>query len=526
MQINFEHHIAKYNHMKILTANYKEITICLFTFFILFIFPGTVPAPHFDELWFLFKTKNLFDAKISPPLNGMNSYTGAIQIYLLFPILALFGFTIKTIRITNALINTSTLLFLIYTVKALHPNKKYHLLFGIITAAFPFFACMGRFAVEITSTNFLLTSAGFFFITTSFNTDKKFKRLYGFLSGLSFGLASYNHMLSILPFASFSLALLIFYRKFFFKNKILKFVLLGFILGFAPRIASLILIKKPITDNIFIPAAIIKDIPNLIKILIEMIDGKLIFLRFAGDTLIPLFPYFSSILIILLWLRFAFIKKRINKTDKVILTGFFIMIILLILITPRFSIRYFLIPMLFAPYLLARLASSLGENGGAILKKVSCILTAAVILLNIFYLTSNYFVSFLISGGKATTFRIGERLVETSAHFILADRLYKELINKKVKAIVADVAIIMPVLYHDIDEKLVGATDYLLQNPDPLLLKDPNIIFSEKSARIYYNPVDLPNTIYYKQNKKIVIYKRDRSFDPNFAVFLSEQIID
>jgi hypothetical protein len=384
---------------------------------------------------------------------------------------------------------------------------------------------MSRFAVEITSVNLLLSSAGFFFIIKAFNTRKESNRIYPFLSGLSFGLASYNHLLSILPVASFGPALLIFYGKNFFKNKILKFTLLGFILGFAPRIASLILTSELAINNMFMPAAILKDIPHLIQISIGMIDGNLIFLRFTGENLIPLLPYFSSTLAIFLWIRFALIKEKINKTDKIILTGSFIMIILLIIISPRFSIRYFLIPILFVPYLLTRLSYSLRERGNAALKKVSIILTSVVIALNIFYLTVNYFVSFIKSGGKTTEFQVGERLVETSAHFVLTDRLYKELINKQIKFIVGDAAIIMPVFYHDPDKKITGATPHLLENPSPLLLKDSNIIFSEKSAQIYYNPVDLPNSIYYKHNKKIVTYKRDFSFDPNFAVFVSQKII-
>ncbi len=211
--------------MKILTDNYKEIIICLFAFFILFIFPGTVPGVHFDELWVLFKAKNIFEGKTSPPLNGMNSYTGAIQIYLILPIVALFGFTAKTIKITNAFINTASIAFLIYAVKALHPNKKYHLLFGAATATLPFFVCMGRFAVEITAVNLLLTSAGFFFIIKAFNNPKTTKPILPFLSGLSFGLASYNHLISILPVASFGISLLIFYGKDLLKSRILKFTL-------------------------------------------------------------------------------------------------------------------------------------------------------------------------------------------------------------------------------------------------------------------------------------------------------------
>ncbi len=507
----------------IIKRNIGEILLCLCGFSILAIFPGSITGLHFDEAWTFFRCMSIAEGYHF--INGMNGYTGAIHQYLMFPFFTIFGYYTETIRIVSAVMNTFSLFFLIATVRIIHPGKKYHILFGLATITFPFYAIFARFSVELTSINFLLTTAGIFTITKAiFAIDEKKERFFSSMAGLCFGLAAYNHIISIVfPFA-LGISLIIFYRKKISENKrLIIFVLSSFIIGFLPRIISFFAIKEnsPLLLNYYTLIEAVKDMKHLPGILIEMLDGSLVFTRFTGENFLPVFPYFSYALLALLWIKSVFISIRLSRLDKTVLLCLLILIIITAVISPRFSLRYFLIPVLFAPYLLVMFASRFFESENTFLRCFAFAVIALVVILNTFYLTCNYFISFSLSGGKLYTFPIGTRLFEKSGHFIRTKKLYRELVSKGVKIIYGDISIISPLLVHDIKKRnLEIITEDVLKT---------NAVFVKKTAVIYHPPVNMSDIIYYRQrnvSEKLVSYKRDRSFDSRFAVFVLDKDFD
>ena len=119
----------------------------------------------------------------------------------------------------------------------------------------------------------------------------------------------------------------------------------------------------------------------------------------------------------------------------------------------------------------------------------------------------NYFSSFAITGGKLGVFPVGDRLMDTSNHFVSVEKLNEQLVREGVGKVVADEPIMMSLSY------------YSQRQAKP---------WGSKKAIVNYNgpttwagPVSTPPPVESFDEDGVHFVHRS-SFDPHFKVYIEE----
>jgi 4-amino-4-deoxy-L-arabinose transferase-like glycosyltransferase len=126
--------------------------------FLLLYRASSVTGLHPDEAWSFLRVEEI--ARGARPVQGMNSYTGPSFQYVLWPIFALFGATIRTLRITSAFFGLGTLGLWMWLLSFADPRRLVGLRQGLVLATLPAFVLFSRFATEITTLVPFLCSLG------------------------------------------------------------------------------------------------------------------------------------------------------------------------------------------------------------------------------------------------------------------------------------------------------------------------------------------------------------------------------
>lgn len=472
-------------------------------------FVNTLPGLNGDEAWVLLRVREI--AGGDRPTGGMSSYTGVLHAYLLWPLCRLFGYRVVVLRLFSATCNVAALMFLMRTIRRLYGGQQ-AIIAGLLVATAPAFVCFARFGVEITALTFLFAALGSWLVVRALASPGRQAPL-AVAAGLAFGLGAYNHVLAVtMPFA-IGVGCLVVYRGAFVRHPVTRWATLGVALGLVPR-ALQALAGVPGVERGFLVAGLRsswRDLPAVPRVLAGVLDGDLVYQRFVGGRVVPVLPYLVAALVVLAFLRLRPGTPRVAPRERALLVALGVLLLATVAITPRLSLRYFLLPALGGIVLLARL-----QRG-----RVVALVAAA----NLTYLGVDYFFAFARSGGALSHFSLGSRLVETSDHFVRTDRLWRELRARGVEAVLGDNFIVWPL---EVEARAEGAPVELYLGPPVAALPADARHLKKRTAVVFYaGPTfihggleDPPATDELLAGE--VRFRRQAGFDPHFLVYIAE----
>ncbi len=505
-----------------------EVLIVLCTATLLSIYPDKVTGLHYDEALTILKSW-MIDKGLRP-LNGMVPYIGAIFHYLMWPLFEVFGYKIEVMRLTSAAFNTLSVILAMILFKHFYPESKKHRYAGMLLCTLPAFVILTRFAAEIQALNLFLTLTGFLFIAKSVRLYSGKNPILGALvagaGGFFIGLVVYNHIIGITIPAALLLSTVIVYRFNPFKKLLVWFMGVGFSGGIGVRIYQFLFTEeiskwseKASESSLM---TLLMDLPNLPFILNDTLNGELLYQRHVGDVAFKVIPYITIATFLIIIFRLLLLRKTGFSDVEKLMTLFVLFVILfIILISSNFTPHYFLIPLYMYPLLLTAIATPLLNRMEGYAGRLGHVILTSVIVLNLFYLSINYFRTFLNTGGSLSIFNIGNRLSETSNGWVRFDRLYNELKERGVQMVVSDLSIVTPLKVYDLSSAKINTFVYRQLN-------DIQGLLTQKSAIIFYNSVNLvrkkevipPGDAMFIHGE--ITYERDNSYDPHFAVFVGE----
>ena len=253
-------------------------------------------------------------------------------------------------------------------------------------------------------------------------------------------------------------------------------------------------------------------------------DGDLVFLRFTGDNWLPVLPLATAALLgLAAWRGVLAARGRapLGRADRLLLVFLAAYLLMLLLASPALSLRYFSLLALLAPVALVWLAGPLMDRGPRSRLVVQLVL-CAVVLLNGLYLAGNYFFAFARSGGAPAVFALGQRLTETSNHFLRTDLLHRQLVQRGVRRVLATHFIVGPLRVHDREHGRLRFDE--LQPGEPVPEGGGG-----RTALVYYNGIMVRQGRRFDLRGEVVIEARDgrrfvRSplFSQNFLVYVQE----
>ncbi len=503
-----------------------DFCIIIISITLLTIYPDKVVGLHYDEALTILKSW-MIDRGLRP-LSGMAPYVGALYHYLMWPLFEIFGYKIEVMRLTSAVFNTLSVILAMILFKHFHPSGGMYRYAGLLLCTFPAFVMLSRFAAEIQALNLFLSLTGFLFMAKSvrvyYSGSLFFGIFFAFTGGFFIGLLTYNHIIGLTIPAALLLSSSIAYRFNPAKKPVIWMMGVGFSGGMGIRIYQLLF-----TDDIALWSekasegsfrAMISDIPNIPALLNNALNGVIFYQRHVGQITYNVIPYITIATLLIAAARIWSLRKnKLTDNEKMTILFPLFLIVFIMLIAANFAPHYFLIPLYLYPLLLVSLAVPLINNKNGFVRKTGHFILTSVIVLNLFYLTTNYFHTFIRTGGSLSVYNVGSRLSETSNSWVRFDRLYNELTAKGVNVIIGDLSIITPLKVYDLQSGRFKIHVYSQINN----LREST---KEKSALIFYNGVNLIRGEPVTPSEDTIIrigsmaYKRDPSYDDHFRVFI------
>jgi 4-amino-4-deoxy-L-arabinose transferase-like glycosyltransferase len=124
-------------------AHYREALVLALGSLLLFYRLGEIPGIHRDEAWIFFRVQEI--AAGSRPLDGMNSYTGPLHQYLLWPLFQLFGYRVEVLRGLSASLNLLLIVLAMGLARPLAPSPRWTAAVGLLLVTSPCFVLYSRF---------------------------------------------------------------------------------------------------------------------------------------------------------------------------------------------------------------------------------------------------------------------------------------------------------------------------------------------------------------------------------------------
>jgi 4-amino-4-deoxy-L-arabinose transferase-like glycosyltransferase len=481
--------------------------------FLLLYQASSVTGLHPDEAWNFLRVDEI--AHGARPVQGMNSYTGPGFQYVLWPIFALFGATISILRITSAFLGLGTLGLWMWLLSFADPRRPVGLRQGLLFATLPAFVLLSRFATEITTLVPFLCSLGLALFWRA-QMLERWPLAVG--AGLAFALAAYTHALAICFPAAVAIAYLVNTSKSDLRRKLPA---LGAMLGAFAAVflgfAVLRFFKDPTSggsrDALRGMASFIftkdcwMDLRNLPSILTRLLDGSLLYRRFVGELSIPVWPWMSALAVIAcggLWLTR---KEGSFRFGRFLLTLALVLPVATAMITPRYADRYFFFALLIVPAIIA-----IGLHGLAERFRIRPALVSGIVILvsagNALMIWENYFAAFSMTGGGLGVFPMGDRLMETSDHFVSVQKLSEQLVREGVGQIVADEPIMLSLSY------------YSRREARSLGLKRAVVTYNGPNT--WAGPVTTPPPVEsFEEQGRRFVHRPD--FDPHFKVYIEDE---
>jgi len=417
-----------------------EAALSLVALLMLLMGLGQIPGLHDDEAWIIHAVSELSQG--ARPLSGMNQYTGALHLYLLWPLMEAFGFRVEVLRAAAAVCGALCVLLCMLLYRVLRRDGR-SVWVGMLLVSSPSAVAFFRFGVEITTVVPLLSLGALLLLARAGEDDGEAGVLEApgagraVTAGLLLGLAVYTHVIALCLPLAVVLAVAITHGGRGLRHAAAWQAAVGFTAGLLPRLADLPSPQAAWAGSRMAGSSagqLLHDALWSPALLSGLWDGDLIFHRFTGGCWLPVLPLASAaVLALALWRGGLHLRGRapLSRIDAVVLLFVPLYLLLLLLVSPALSLRYFSLLLLLGPLVMVSLAGPIMDRGRGARLLVQAGL-CAVVLLNGSYLAGNYFFSFSRSGGSPAVFSLGRRLTETSNHFVHTDMLYEQLLGRGV----------------------------------------------------------------------------------------------
>ena len=485
--------------------------------------PERLPGLHVDEAWSFFRAREIIGGL--RPLDGMNYYTGALHHYLLAASVQVFGLHVWVIHLLSGGANVSMLGGYMLLVRRLHPDRDLWLWAGALTMSSATFVIYSRLGIELCTLTPLLLVGGALLVQRS-SSGQRWTWLWAFAGGVLLGLAVYNHMAAAALVAGVALGYLVAGGARSLLEPRTWAAAAGMLAGLSPRIVQILRIPPHRAGP---GARLLKglsgklsdDVPYLPELLRGMLDGDLIYHRVAGIPVLAVLPFFSAALalLVLVRLRLAGRAALPGRRDIGWIIALLATPVLMAAISDHLALRYYIVPALAMPYVLARLASFPDAAPGWARRLGQSVLLAVIGLQGL-YVGVNYFYAHLSTGGQIHVFPLGKRVLESSDGFVRTDRLYARLVEMNIHNVVAYDFIRWPLQVYDIADPHIVAS----AQPDQRRWRVPE---DGPTALVYYNgPLPMGGLKLEDQRGQTSVDWHGRRFelepdvDPNFLVFV------
>lgn len=376
---------------------------------------AAVPGMSLDEAWTILSARGQWPPE--NPLSGMTSYAGPFPVLLLEWLGSEHG--VWTLRAASVLGNGAALALTGCLLQRVHPGRAVALWGLPLLATCPVLLVVMRTGIEIVMFMPLLAVLGLYLIGQG-------SRPALFVAGLAWGLLVYNHVIgACFPIAA-ALAWRVVYRR--WPALPLRPLLLGGLLGLAPRLVALALYHRPLhgTAAKYSLLAALGDLRWLPSCLWRTWQGSTVYLRYVGRLAHEPWPYWL-LAGVFVWPwrgRFRALPKPASFT--LLLACF--SAILVTLAAPYMAVRFFLVPIL-------ALTASLVSFGAAAIdadRRFRWPVVGSALLLtalNLFYCISNFHVPWRRRELAYTQFFLGDRSKRTGNWaFFPKDELARELL--------------------------------------------------------------------------------------------------
>ena len=500
------------------------------------IWSGTLPGLHADEAWSILRIAEIRDGHHR--LDGMNGYTGVLHHYLALPLVALLGPVPAALRLTGAFLNVLALVALVLLLARLDAGRPMVRVWTpLLVAVSANFVIQSRFAIEVTMLQPLLFLAAGAALVRATEAPRRRGALLATAAGVMVGIAVYSHLLAAATAGGLAIGLVAGFGPRVACHRLAVPLVAGFLVGAAPRVASLILAAAGPGDGaqvaatgpaIAVDAALVGrevlgrlgDIAYVPVLIGRLLDGDLLFLRTTGQVLLPVVPFLSAALAVFGARQLLVRPWSLSRLDRALLVAFLASLVLTVLISPGLAPRYFVLHGLAAVYLLVRLVTA-WVQAGPVRRIAAHAVLAGLAAIQAAYVGVDYLAAFRRSGGLDATFPIGFRLVETSSHFMRTDGLHAALATAGLTDIRAGNFLAWPLAVHDLEARRLRIRFRGHGTWPPESLPEP--ASPAAAALVFYASEPAPGGGTAGEASHILIGGRrlDRAagFDPRFAVF-------
>jgi hypothetical protein len=496
---------------------------------------SSIPGVNADEAWTSVRIDEL--ASGARPVNGMSFYVAGLHQYLVWPFSNLLGPVPLAIRLPGALLTLVALALITWTLKRLW-GPCTALAAGLLLATAPAFVMYARFGTELPALSPFFAAVSFASLieaarpVTLSSGIRRFRPLaFALLGAAPLGLLAYNHVVLLPMPVALLCVMLVATRGRVLGDARFWAAALGFVLGCAPRWLNLL---EPGVLNMWLEQSerknFVSDLLPMFGVLAHAWDGSLLYQRFTGGNRLPVWPYpliaFGWVLVD----RLRGGERRVTPLGFHIGFGLVLGAVLTTAIAPHLSIRYAIVLHFMLPPLLAVAAGPLFVHAKASLRTRSIALIAMVIVANLVYLTTNFFIPFVKDGGGISVFPVGTRLIETSNHFAQSDGLYRRLVERKVVRVDTDAFIKGPLILYARTDPTQTSFEYGGVEPSE---RDRRLA-KVRTALVFHNGLqwpgpDPPGPVLTDTRQYAVILERegvvfmlDLSFPKIFRVYVAE----
>lgn len=415
-------------------------------------FLGTISGLHGDEAWAGVRAHEIMEGKL--PLLGMNGYTGPIQQYLLSAELSVLGYNVFCLRLLTVITSLIGAVLYFNLAKRLFGARVAGVA-AILLVSLPFFTVYSRSALEIFTLNPILSIGGILLLLEGNERANRRRFWLWLLSGMCFGLGTWNHLIFLSVPVSILVVALFSRRLSFFGEWRSYMVAYGFLFALAPRLYYEFAVESQgaasvssMVGSMFWDQALdrLAEWPLL---LVQLVHGDPIYQKYSGEIrfLCP------NLVLPLLGIGIvAHLKTHGFKWSPSAIRLYVFSTVLFVstvLLCQRSVDQYFLLILYVTPLFLAFAFEEIIECG--IPRYWGVGLLVIFVGLQLTRTGCNYFASQLSSHGRIAKFEFGSGS-DTSNNFVRTDGLYEKLISLGAKHVYAEFFIAMPLRFYDLDK--------------------------------------------------------------------------
>jgi 4-amino-4-deoxy-L-arabinose transferase-like glycosyltransferase len=362
-------------------------------FALLFYKLGSIAGLHRDEAIFGLEAIDIL--KGDRPISGaFNEYTSPLYYYIVALIFSILGKSIWTLRISSVIFNLLAALAMVDVVRRYSSRTAIYSIWFLATL--PAVVVLSRIAGENYALNPFFLFGGVWCFAVLGSSQSPLRSRIGYaLSGLSFGLGVWNHIISAPIVLTVAIVYVIGFRPTITQLKKISLPFLsGVLIAALPRLFIILWFDRPwIPES---PPGGVASPESALLNLLYTLGGNGLYARSSGEVLISLNWFLP--LCLLLSTAVLFIPRVSSKTKKIYLLATSTVLlgsIVTWLISPGFSLgsRFWLLPLWFVPLMMGAAVTAIKRS------ELRMLVGGAIVVINLVLIGTNYFYAFSKTGG-------------------------------------------------------------------------------------------------------------------------------